>query len=190
MRNVNIRRMLYIAVFSAILAVSAWISVPSAVPFTLQTFALFFSFMTLGGASGTVSALIYISLGIVGLPVFSGFGAGLGTILGAGGGFIISFPISGIVYAALEGLFGIGRKRKIVYTAISLSIIYILGAAWFSFVYADGTGFIEALTVTVLPFIIPDILKILLAFYASEREGALINLNRGKANGKSKDRQN
>ena len=187
MRNVNIRKMLYIAIFSAILAISAWISVPSAVPFTLQTFALFFAFMTLGGPSGAASALIYVSLGAIGLPVFSGFGAGLGALLGAGGGFIIAFPISGIVYAVLEGLFGSGRKRKLIYTAASLMLIYTVGCIWFSLVYAGGEGFLEAVAITVLPFIIPDVIKIVLAFYASERVGALINQNRGRNDGKRKN---
>lgn len=190
MRNVNIRKMLYVAVFSAILAVSAWISIPSAVPFTLQTFALFFAFMTIGGASGAVAALIYIALGLVGLPVFSGFGAGLGAILGAGGGFIIAFPLAGVLYAALEAFLGAGRKRKLIYASASLAFIYLCGSLWFSFVYAGGAGFTEALTLTVLPFIVPDAIKIMLAFYASERIGALINNKRGETDGKRKNRQN
>lgn len=189
MRKVNINKMLYIAIFSALIAVSSWISIPSAVPFTMQTFALFFAFMTLGGASGALASAVYIALGIVGLPVFSGFGAGIGAVFGAGGGFIIAFPLSGILYAALERLFGMGRKRKIAYSFISLVLIYACGSLWFSFVYANGTGIIEALTLTVLPFLLPDTVKILLAFYASERVGALINNNRGKSDGKRKDRQ-
>lgn len=193
MKNVNIRKMLYIAVFSAILSVSAWISIPSAVPFTLQTLALFFSFMTVGGLAGALSSLIYIALGAVGLPVFSGFGAGLGAILGAGGGFIIAFPLAGFAYALLERLFGKGKSRKLIYTSVSLAVIYALGSLWFSLVYADGTGFFEALAITVLPFVIPDVIKMIIAFYASERIGAIITLannDRGKSNGKGKDRQN
>lgn len=185
--------MLYIAVFSAILSVSAWISIPSAVPFTLQTLALFFSFMTVGGLAGALSSLIYIALGAVGLPVFSGFGAGLGAILGAGGGFIIAFPIAGFAYALLERLFGKGKSRKLIYTSVSLSVIYALGSLWFSLVYADGTRFFEALAITVLPFVIPDVIKMIIAFYASERIGAIITLannDRGRNNGKGKDRQN
>ena len=188
MRNVNIRKMLYIAVFSAILSVSAWISIPSAVPFTLQTFVLFLAFMTIGGATGALSALIYIALGAIGLPVFSGFGAGLGALFGAGGGFIIAFPVSGLAYALFETLLGAGKKRKLICALLSLAAIYALGSLWFSLVYASGTGFFEALAVTVLPFIIPDVIKILLAFYVSERIGVLLNNNRGKENGKRKDR--
>ena len=177
MKKNDIKQMLRIAIFSAVFAVSSWISVPAAIPFTFQTFALFFSFMMLGGASGAASALIYICLGAVGLPVFSGFGAGFGAIFGAGGGFIIAFPIAGLLYAALEALCGTGRKRKLIYSAVAMALIYVCGSLWFSLVYAKGTTFAEALAVTVIPFIVPDIIKIALAFYVSERMNSFRNNN-------------
>ena len=65
--------MVQIALFAAIIAVCSWIQIPMTVPFTMQTFAVFCALATLGGKGGTISVLIYIVLGAVGVPVFAGF---------------------------------------------------------------------------------------------------------------------
>ena len=65
--------LVFIAVCAALMAVCSWISIPTTVPFTLQTFAVFFAVYFLGGKKGTISVLIYILLGAVGVPVFAGF---------------------------------------------------------------------------------------------------------------------
>lgn len=74
----------YIALMAALIALCAWISVPlGPVPFTMQTFGIFAALGLLGGRRGTLAFLIYLLLGIVGLPVFSGFSAGAGVLFGA-----------------------------------------------------------------------------------------------------------
>lgn len=73
--------MVYIAIFAVIIAVCSWISVPMVVPFTLQTFGVFCPVGLLGGKRGTLSVLIYVLLGAVGVPVFAGFSSGIGTLL-------------------------------------------------------------------------------------------------------------
>ena len=74
--------MVVCSLFSSLIAICAWISIPIGdIAFTLQTFAVFLALGTLGGKWGTVSILIYLALGAVGLPVFSGFQGGIGTLL-------------------------------------------------------------------------------------------------------------
>lgn len=85
------------ALYSALIAVCSWISVPAAVPFTMQTFAVFVTVGVLGGKRGTYSVLLYLLLGAAGLPVFAGFTGGVGHLFGATGGYIIGFLFSAIV---------------------------------------------------------------------------------------------
>ena len=74
--------MTYIALGVVLITVCSWISIPMAVPFTLQTFAVFTVCGMLGGRRGTISVLIYILLGLLGIPVFSGFMGGAGVLFG------------------------------------------------------------------------------------------------------------
>ncbi|MBR7085395.1 MAG: biotin transporter BioY [Oscillospiraceae bacterium] len=72
----------FTVMFSALIAICSWISIPTAVPFTLQTFAIYCALECLGGKKGFFAVLVYILLGAVGVPVFAGFSGGLGVILG------------------------------------------------------------------------------------------------------------
>ena len=85
--------MVQIALFAAIIAVCSWIQIPMTVPFTMQTFAVFCALATLGGKGGTISILIYIVLGAVGVPVFAGFTGGIGILFGTTGGYNYRFPV-------------------------------------------------------------------------------------------------
>ena len=97
--------LVYTALCAALIAVCSWISVPAAVPFTLQTFAVFAALNLLGGKRGTTAVLVYILLGAVGLPVFSGFKGGPGVLLGTTGGYIIGFLFTGLLFIFAERLF-------------------------------------------------------------------------------------
>ena len=90
--------MAYIALFAVLMAVCAWISIPFAVPFTLQTFAVFAALAILGGRRGTLSVVVYLLLGAVGLPVFAGFKGGLAALLGTTGGYILGFLLTALLY--------------------------------------------------------------------------------------------
>ena len=74
---------------TALMAICAWITIPAAVPFTMQTFAVFLTAGLLGGKRGTIVVLVYLLLGAVGLPVFSGFAGGLGYMTGVTGGYLV-----------------------------------------------------------------------------------------------------
>ena len=98
--------MAYNALFAVLLTVCAWISVPLPVPFTLQTFAIFAALGILGGRRGTWAVAVYLLLGAVGLPVFSGFRGGLGALLGTTGGYILGFLALALVYWLVTALLG------------------------------------------------------------------------------------
>ena len=188
MRNSKLTDMILIGLFAALIAVCAQIQIPAAVPFTLQTFAIFLAVGLLGGKRGTVSVVIYILLGMVGLPVFAGFRGGIAALLGTTGGYIIGFIFSALLMWALEkpvsSLFGKetgadSKKnifRKMAGPAISmilgLIVCYIFGTAWFVIVYTntkEPIGIMTALGWCVFPFIIPDLIKIALALVLTLR---------------------
>ena len=151
------------AVFSALLCISAWISVPTPVPFTLQTLVVAAAGAFLGAKRGFLSVLIYLLLGIIGLPVFAGFNSGFGVLLGPTGGFTLGFLVFSVIC-------GLASKNKSglwqIFGAMFLGLIacYIIGSFWYCFVYSDSPQSLWAvLTTCVLPFIIPDTVKIFLA---------------------------
>ncbi len=161
-----------IALFAALMAVCAWISIPATVPFTLQTFGVFLAVAVLGGKRGTIAILVYILLGLVGLPVFAGFSAGPGTLFGLTGGYIIGFIFSALVMWAFEKFLGTKTWQLAIAMVVGLIVCYAFGTAWFIVVYSNnGTsiGLISALSMCVFPYIIPDLLKIALALFLSKR---------------------
>ena len=95
----------YIAVFAVIMAICSWISIPTAVPFTLQTFGVFVAVGVLGGKRGTLSILVFILLGAIGVPVFAGFSGGIGVLAGTTGGYIIGFLFSKTVLVLVKFAF-------------------------------------------------------------------------------------
>ena len=90
-KRISVYDLVMVALFAALIAVCAWVTVPGSVPFTLQTMGVFLAVGLLGGKRGTLAVLIYILLGCVGLPVFAGFSGGIGVILGSTGGYIVGF---------------------------------------------------------------------------------------------------
>ena len=168
---------IYIGLCAALIAVCSQIQIPAAVPFTLQTFAIFLTCGLLGGKRGTVSVLIYILLGAVGLPVFAGFKGGIGALLGTTGGYIIGFIFTALIMWLFEKLPG----KKWITLGISmvcgLLICYAFGTAWFIYVYTntkEPVGILTALSWCVFPFIIPDMIKIALALALTSRLRKLI----------------
>ncbi len=158
------RNILYISIFSALIAICAWIAVPTAVPFTMQTFAVFLAAVFLGGKRAMASVAVYILLGILGLPVFSGGRAGIGAIFSVTGGYILGFLPCAYVAGKLC------EKRKKRPFAMSASMLagllcdYIFGTIWILIAYAeDGAAVGMWSMATSAMFILPDIIKIILA---------------------------
>ena len=175
--SLNTRDAAMIALCAAVMAVCSWISIPAAVPFTMQTFGVFLAVGLLGGRNGTLAVLIYILLGAAGLPVFSGFTGGIGHLFGATGGYIIGFIFSGLLMWLVEALLGRSMKTLVASMIAGLLVCYAFGTAWFMVVYArdsGSVGLITALSWCVFPYIIPDALKILLAAVMTRRIRPLI----------------
>lgn len=177
-RNINkIYTVASIAMMSALTAVGAWITIPYTVPFTMQTFAVFLTAVVIGGKKGTLSVLIYILCGAAGLPVFSAFRSGLGTLFGPTGGYITGFIFITLLFWLFEK-----RLTKPLYeymTGITgLLICYLFGTVQFVAVSASAgskMSFIGALGVCVLPYIIPDLIKLSLAITLGRRIKKIIN---------------
>lgn len=162
----------YIAVFAVIMAICSWISIPASVPLTMQTFGVFIAVGVLGGKRGTLSVLVFILLGAVNVPVFANFTGGIGILAGPTGGYIIGFLFSALTMWAMEKLPGKKSVMQIVSMAAGLLVCYAFGTAWFMVVYGRTNGpigLVAALTSCVVPFIIPDIIKIGLAYVLSRK---------------------
>ena len=162
----------YIAVFAVIMAICSWISIPAAVPFTLQTFGVFIAVGVLGGKRGSLSVLVFILLGAIGIPVFANFSGGIGVLAGPTGGYIIGFLFSALLMWAMEKLPGKKSVMQIVSMIAGLIVCYAFGTVWFVIVYGrmkGPIGFTAALASCVVPFIIPDIIKIALAYVLSRK---------------------
>lgn len=152
------------SLFAALTAVCAWIAIPlPGVSFTMQTFAVLLALGVLGGRWGSVSILLYLLLGIVGLPVFTGFRGGAAALLDPTGGFLWGFLACGLVYWAMEKL---GRLPAMVGGMIAC---YLCGSWWFS-VYA-GTGLGAAAMACVVPWLVPDGIKLAMAYTMAKRIG-------------------
>ncbi|MCR5742443.1 MAG: biotin transporter BioY [Lachnospiraceae bacterium] len=168
----------YIGLMVAVMAVCSWITVPYfAVPFTLQTFAVFVTIGLLGMERGLIAVLVYIILGLIGVPVFAGFKGGASVLMGTTGGYIIGFIFSALVTGLI-----LKKSRKVWVMALAmvlgLIVCYAFGTAWFMVVYAKtkaSVGLWTALTWCVIPFIIPDLCKIAVAVVISKRVGKYLN---------------
>ena len=162
----------YIGLFVAIMAICSWISIPAAVPFTLQTFAVFMAIGLLGGKRGTLAVIAYVVLGAVGLPVFAGFSGGIGALVGQSGGYIIGFIFSALIMWAITARFGEKTWILGLSMVIGLLACYAFGTAWFMLMYMAQSGAVGLLTVLgwcVFPFVIPDLCKIALALVLVKR---------------------
>lgn len=115
----------YIALMAALIALCAWISVPlGPVPFTMQTFGIFAALGLLGGRRGTLAFLSYLLLGIVGLPVFSGFSAGAGVLFGATGGYLLGYLAAALLFWGLTAK--LGQTLPVMASAMVLGLVLLL----------------------------------------------------------------
>ena len=141
-----------IAMFAAMMAVFSWITVPMPaplVPFTMQTFGIF------------------ITLELPGAPVLSGFSGGMGVLLGSTGGYILGFLLTAGLYWLTEALLGKALWVRLTALIGGLLLCYLFGTLWFMVIYARtnaAIGIGTALLWCVVPYLAPDIVKLVLAF--------------------------
>ena len=162
----KVRNMALCGLFTAVLAICAWISVPMGdTVITLQTFGIFLTLGLLGGKRGTVTVLVYLLLGAIGAPVFSGFRGGLGALLGTTGGYIFGFMSTSILYWMMTSIKDTPRIRLIA-MVLGLLLCYICGSWWYMTRYltAAQTTLGLVLLKCVVPYLIPDAIKLTLAW--------------------------
>ena len=174
MKRMNTKDVALVGLFAALIVICAWISLPMGpVPVTLQTFAVFLGASLLGSRRGTLAVAVYILLGVVGLPVFSGF-KGLNPLTF---GYVLGFLPLGMLTAAAEKLFK-GRKLALPLGMVTgLLVCYLIGTVWFWYVmHFRGTeyGFGKILSLCVIPFIVPDLVKLGLAYFLAQKLGKFV----------------
>jgi biotin transport system substrate-specific component len=159
----SLRGMVYASMFGALTAVGAYIMIPlPPVPITLQTLFVNLAGALLGGSLGALSQVVYILLGVIGLPVFAGGKAGAGVLLGPTGGYLIGFVVGAYVIGKLTA---IRKKPGFIWLVCSMSVgialVYLLGII--QLIIVAKLDYDKAIAVGLLPPLPGDILKIIIA---------------------------
>ncbi len=166
-KKISVYEMTVMALMTAVTCILAPMSIPiGTIPVTLTNLVLCFSVILLGKKKATISFLIYLLIGAVGVPVFSGFTGGIGKMVGPTGGYLIGF----LFLTWIGGIFTERHPGKPLWYAVGMILgtvcIYIFGTIWYMILMK--TEFWYALSVCVFPFVIFDALKILAACTVGE----------------------
>lgn len=173
--RITTRQLILVAFFAALTALGAWLRIPlQPVPVTLQVFFTILAGAVLGPTLGALSQLIYILLGVIGLPVFAGGTHGLGALWGPTGGYLIGFVAAAYVIGFLVKKFELKSLPGILVSMLAgLFVIYLLGV--FQLVLVLKLNFYKALMVGFFPFIAFDLVKAGLAAVVARRLGKLMD---------------
>lgn len=155
--------MVLCSLFAALISLCAWLSLPiPPAAVTMQTFGVFLTLGILGGKYGSAAVFLYLLLGCVGLPVFSGFRGGVSALLSPSGGFLWGFLVAALVFWLVE------RFGKTPAMIAGMAACYGCGCWWFT-LYAGNIGWGAAVMTCVVPYLIPDAIKLGLACTMSNR---------------------
>ncbi len=168
----TIKEITYGGLSIGFLAICSWISIPFIVPFTMQTFALFFICLLFGAKRGTMYIVCYMICGLLGIPVFSGFRGGVQVLFGLTGGYIVGFLLSALLLWITERFWYPCKRKALLFSLMGLVVCYGFGTAWFLMISQQQASIItisSVLMTCVVPFILPDCLKIFLAFTLARR---------------------
>lgn len=160
--NKTLRKIIKIAIFASMLAVmSPWSINISIIPITFALFAIYLIGAVTKGFDGLFATMIYIVLGIIGLPIFSSFRSGISVIVGPTGGYIVGYLPCILCVSLITSI----NKKKIFLYPLSMIIgtffCYLLGTIWYVILTENSIGY--AISVCVLPFILGDMIKIIVA---------------------------
>lgn len=161
------------AMFAAMTAILSQISIPiGPVPINLAHISTFIAAGLLGAKYGALSQIIFVFMGAVGLPVFSGFMGGMGRVLGPTGGYIVAYILCAFVAGFI--IDSLGKSTKVLIASIYAGwiVVYAFGTAWYAFI--THTSFVAALMVCVVPFLIGDALKTILCVFLIKRLSPLL----------------
>ena len=174
MRN-KTRNLVLCALFTALVTVFAQISIPlplTPVPINLGSMAVMLCGSLLGKKYGSISILVYIFLGIIGIPVFANLSGGISVLTGPTGGYIASYILVAFIIGLMTEKHGNKLYIYIISFFISIVICYTFGTAWF--IVLTKNSLVASLTMCVLPFILGDLLKIIGASFLSLELRAII----------------
>lgn len=162
-KKFNTKTLALIGVMTAVICIMGPLSLQipiSPVPISLGTLAIYFAVYVLGMKKGIVSCLVYLLIGFVGLPVFSGFSSGPAKLFGPTGGYLV-----GYIFLALICGFVIDRTNNAFLCFLGMilgtAVLYLFGTVWLA--YQGNMPFMKALAAGVLPFIAGDLAKIVIA---------------------------
>lgn len=162
--STTIRMQVLCALFAAVCAVCSQITIPiQPVPITLGTLAALLAGGFLGKRYGAMSIILYLLLGMAGVPVFSLMRAGFSVIAGPSGGFIVGFAFMAFVTGWIGEKFGCSFRGMMAASILGTAVCYALGLAWFMFL--TGTGIWASMVMCMFPFLPGDFAKILLASF-------------------------
>lgn len=166
--DMTTKQMTSIALMTAIICILAPLSIPiGAVPISFTNLVLYFSVYIIGTKNSLISYTLYCLLGIIGLPVFSGFEGGLGKVVGPTGGCLIGFFFVIIISGVFIERFKNYRIMHLIGMIIGAIVVYLSATLWFC--YVMDTNFIAGLMVCAVPFIIGDLLKIIAALTVARK---------------------
>ena len=161
--------MVYISLGAVLLMLGAWLTIPSVVPFTLQTAIIFVLLASMGAHKTLWVLLVYCLLGIMGVPVFASMRGGVGVLFGVTGGYILGFFLTAVCAWVQEKIFPSSKVMQTIFFIIGMIACYALGTVWFMYAYAKSADtqitLLAALNMCVIPFLIPDLAKLLVGQY-------------------------
>ena len=158
------KRMVESALITAVICILAPFAIPipvSPVPISLTNLVIYIAVFILSWNDALFSYIIYLLLGIAGLPVFSGFTGGLEKLAGPTGGYLIGFIFMTIIAGIGTNKFGGKKLPAVLGMVLGLAVAYIFGTAWLA--YQMHISFMAGLSVGVLPYLAGDAVKIIIA---------------------------
>jgi biotin transport system substrate-specific component len=164
-KNSPLQMMILSALFAAVISVGSIISIPiGEVPISLASMMVALAAVVLGPKYGSVSVIVFILLGAVGVPVFAGFEAGFGVLAGPTGGYIFGYIADAFLVGILIGKSKeIHPARLVVALVVGTIVLYAIGTAWFMAV--TNMTLAAALVLCVLPFLLGDAAKLAIVFF-------------------------
>lgn len=164
----NVYQMTIIGVMAAVICILGPLSIPiGVVPISFTNLAIYFVLYTLGMKKGTMSYIIYMLIGFVGIPVFSGFTSGPSKLLGPTGGYIIGFFFMALIAGFFIDTFFDKWYLCFIGMVLGTAVCYAFGTVWLS--YQAGISVNSALAMGVIPFIPEDLAKILIAAFVGPK---------------------
>ena len=163
-QKIRTKQMVLIALMTAVTCVLGPLSIPlpfSPVPISLTNFAIFLAIFVLGMKSGTISFIIYLLLGAIGVPVFSSFRGGLQVLAGPTGGYLIGFIFLALIMGFALDHFDRKLVPTIIGMIIGMAVCYAFGTVWLAKLLS--LSFKEGLMMGVIPYLAGDVAKIIIA---------------------------